>query len=64
MRKASVVVKDIAIGTGGLGFDFLDCQIVRSVASRQRHRCDVSSELCCLRPKPQRWARQPLHSSA
>ena len=41
-RPDIVVIKDILIGAGGLGFDFLAGPIVRG-----RHHWDVYSELCC-----------------
>ena len=28
-----------------------------------RHRCDVSSKLCCPGAKPRRWLRHSLHAS-
>ena len=45
-RPLDAVVKNIAIGAGDLGFDYPIGQFGHSVF-RNRHRCDVSSELCC-----------------
>ena len=45
------------IGAGGLGFDSRAGQI-DTVSPTTRHRCDVSSELCCPGAKPRRWAPQ------
>ena len=47
--------KAYAIGAGGLGFDSQAGKIV-TVSPTARHRCDVSSELCCPGAKPRRWA--------
>ena len=40
-----------AIGAVGLGFDSRAGQI-----GTARHRCDVSSGLCCPGAKPRKWA--------
>ena len=45
-QPVGVVVKDIAIGAGGSGFDSQTGQSEHSVAT-DRHRCDAFSELCC-----------------
>ena len=47
MRNRSVdqVVKDIANGAGGLGFDSRNVQIGHNVTTAG-HRCGVSAELC------------------
>ena len=42
----SSIVKGRAIGSKDLGCDSWAGQIV-TVSPRARHRCDVSSELCC-----------------
>ena len=42
-----------AIGAGGLGSGQ-----IYTVSPTTRHRCDVSSELCCPGAKPRRWAPQ------
>ena len=52
-------MKNIAVGTGDLGFDSRASQI--SVAT-VRHRCDVSSELCCPGAKSRRWINHSLHT--
>ena len=54
MQPVGVVVKDTAIGAGGLGFGSraLKSDTLSPVV---RHRCDVSSELCCIGAKLQRW---------
>ena len=41
--------------SGRSGFDSWTGQI-GTVSPTARHRCDVSSELCCPRAKPRRWA--------
>ena len=47
-RPVGVVVKDIATGAQGLGFDSRVDQVGHSWQSpTARHRCDTSSELCC-----------------
>ena len=48
------VVNDTANGAVGLAFDSQACQI-GSVSPTTRHRCDVSSELCCPGAKSRRW---------
>ena len=49
----SVVVKDIAIGTGVLG-SFPGPVKAHIVSATARYRRGVSSELCCPSAKPQR----------
>ena len=49
--------KALAIGAGGLGFDYRAGQI-DTVSPTTRHRCDVSSELCSPGAQPRRWAPQ------
>ena len=59
--KNNIVVKGIAIGAGGLG---LILSAVESDAVRTaRHRCDVSSEICCPSAKARRRIRNWLHAS-
>ena len=48
------VVKDIAVGAGGLGFDFWAGQIGHLQIAY--HRCFVSSKLCCPGAKQRRLA--------
>ena len=47
----------LANGAEGLGFDSRAGQM-DTVSPTTRHRCDVSSELCCPGAKPRRWAPQ------
>ena len=54
LGQFGVVAKVIAFGAGGLGFDSWVGQTGHSVPA-VRHRCDVSSELCCSGAKPRRW---------
>ena len=51
----SSVFKHIATGAVSLGFN---SRLVKSgtVSPTARHRCDVSSELCCSGAEPLRWA--------
>ena len=61
------MVKDIALGAEGLGFDYRVGQIGRiaitviSLSDRPKNRtpdlpCDVSLKLCCPDAKPPKWA--------
>ena len=46
-RPVGVVVRDIATGAGGLGFDSRVSQVRHSRQSlTARHRCTIASELC------------------
>ena len=45
------MVKHIAIGAEGLGFNYQAGQ-TGHVSPTARYRCDVSSKLCCLGAKP------------
>ena len=48
--SVGAVVKDIAIGAGGLGLTSRTGQMEQS-----RHRCDATSGLCCPGAKPRKW---------
>ena len=54
-RPLAQLLNAQAIGVGGLGFDSRAGQI-GSVLATTRHRCNVSSELCCSGAQPPRWA--------
>ena len=60
-KKTGPAVSSVAKRTlserEGLGFDSRTGQI-GTVSPTTRHRCDVSSELCCPGAKPRRWAPQ------
>ena len=43
MRSDGVVVTDITVGVGGLGFDYQSVTVSPTI----RRRCDVFLELCC-----------------
>ena len=51
-----VVLKDIATGAAGFGFDYRTGQS-GTVSPTARHRCNVSSELCCAGAQTRRRAR-------
>ena len=53
LRPVGTVVKDIDIGAEGLTFDSRVGQI-DTVSPTARHRCDISSELCCPDAKSRR----------
>ena len=50
----NIVVNDIAIGAGGLG-SIPGTMKSDTVSPTARHRCDVSSELCCPGANPRKW---------
>ena len=52
VKQISVVVLDIATGAGDSIPEPVKSATVSPIA---RHRCDVSSELCCPGAKPRRW---------
>ena len=56
-RTVDVVVKNIAIGVGGLG-SIPGRVKSHTVPSTARHRCEVSSEMCYPSAKP--WRLAPL----
>ena len=51
----SAVVQDIAIGAEGVG-SIPGPVKSDTVSLPARHRCDVSSELCCRGARMRRWA--------
>ena len=53
-RPLAQLLSAHVIGAGGLGFDSQADQI-DTKSPTARHRCDVSSELCCPDAKPRRW---------
>ena len=50
-HPVSAVVQDIAPGAGSLGFNSRAGQN-DAASPKTRHRCDVSSELCCVGAMP------------
>ena len=52
---AGIVIKNIAVGVGGHGFDFQACQTGHSVTNGLPPHCGASSKLCFLDAKPRRW---------
>ena len=60
-RLVNVVIKDIVIGAGGLGFGSL--AVSHTVSLTTRHRCDVFSKLCRQSVEPRKWARYMLRQN-
>ena len=58
------MVKDIAIGTRGLMFDYRVGQFGHGVANGSPPLPLFFSELCCPGPKQRKWPRHSLHAVA